>query len=93
MNIVWSSEAIDDLILLRAYIAEDNATAARGVALHILHNIEQVLPNNPQMGRPGRIPGTHSFKIKASQGSGEYFCMQLNRVRRRGKSKCGLMIR
>jgi len=63
MNILWSPEAIDDLILLRAYIAEDNPAAARGVALHIIHNIEQLLPNNPQMGRPGRVPGTRELVI------------------------------
>ena len=63
MNILWSPEAIDDLTSLRAYIAEDNPAAAQEVALHILQNIEQLLPNNPQMGRPGRIPGTRELVI------------------------------
>jgi len=63
MNILWSPEAIDDLISLRAYIAEDNPAGARGVALHIIYNIEQSLPNNPQMGRPGRVPGTRELVI------------------------------
>lgn len=63
MTILWSPEAIDDLMSLRAYIAEDNPTAARGVVLHIIHNIEQLLPNNPQMGRPGRVPGTREMVI------------------------------
>jgi plasmid stabilization system protein ParE len=31
MNIVWSPEAIEDLVALRAYIAEDNPAAARRV--------------------------------------------------------------
>ena len=63
MNILWSPEAIDDLTSLRAYIAEDDPAAARGVVLHIIHNIEQLLPNNPQMGRPGRVPGTRELVI------------------------------
>jgi len=63
MNILWSPEAIDDLTSLRAYIAEDNPAAAQEVALHILQNIEQLLPNNPQMGRPGRVPGTRELVI------------------------------
>ena len=63
MTILWSPEAIDDLTSLRAYIAEDNPAAAQGVALHIIHNIEQLLPNNPQMGRPGRVPGTRELVI------------------------------
>jgi toxin ParE1/3/4 len=63
MNILWSPEAIDDLTSLRAYIAEDDPAAARGVVLHIMHNIEQLLPDNPQMGRPGRVPGTRELVI------------------------------
>ena len=52
MTILWSPEAIEDLTSLRAYIAEDNPAAAKGVVLRILHNIEQLLSNNPQMGAP-----------------------------------------
>lgn len=57
MNIVRSPEAIKDLISLRAYIADDNPAAARRTVQHIMYNIEQLLPDNPQMGRPGRVPG------------------------------------
>ena len=63
MNILWSPEAIQDLISLRAYIAEDSPVAAREVVLQILHSIEQLLPKNPQMGRPGRVPGTRELVI------------------------------
>jgi toxin ParE1/3/4 len=63
MNILWSPEAIGDLASLRAYIAEVDPAAARGVVLHIIHNVELLLPNNPQMGRPGRVPGTRELVI------------------------------
>jgi len=63
MNILWSPEAIEDLTSLRACIAEDDPAAARGVVLHIMHNIEQLLPDNPQMGRPGRVSGTRELVI------------------------------
>ena len=63
MTILWSPEAIEDLTSLRAYIAEDNPAAAKGIVLRILHNIEQLLSNNPQMGRPGRVPGTRELVI------------------------------
>jgi toxin ParE1/3/4 len=63
MTILWSPEAIDDLTSIRAYIAEDNPAAARGVVLHIIQNIEKLLSSNPQMGRPGRVPGTRELVI------------------------------
>jgi len=63
MNIIWSPEAIQDLIALRAYIAADDPAAARRVVLRIVHDVEQLLPDNPQMGRPGRVPGTRELVI------------------------------
>ena len=53
MNTIWSPEAIQDLISLRA----------RRMVLRILHDVEHLLPDNPQMGRPGRVPGTREFVI------------------------------
>jgi toxin ParE1/3/4 len=63
MNIVWSPEAIRDLISLRAYIAEESPAGARRVVQRILHNVEHLLPDNPQIGRPGRVPGTRELVI------------------------------
>jgi len=63
MTIIWSPEALDDLASLRAYISEDDPAAALRVALHIAHNVEMLLPANPQIGRPGRIPGTRELVI------------------------------
>jgi len=63
MNIVWSPEAIEDLISLRTYIAEDNPAAAQQIVLRILHDVEDPLPDHPHMGRPGRVPGTRELVI------------------------------
>lgn len=63
MKIIWSPEAIDDLISLRAYIAENNAAAAQRVALNIIRGIEELLVDNPQMGRPGRVSGTRELVV------------------------------
>ena len=63
MNILWSPEAIADPSSPRAYIAEDNPSAARRIVFHIMHNIELLLPENPQIGRPGRVPGTRELII------------------------------
>jgi plasmid stabilization system protein ParE len=58
MKLSWSPEAIDDLHSLRAQISIDDPAAAKPVALHILHCIEELLPPHPQLGHPGRVPGT-----------------------------------
>jgi toxin ParE1/3/4 len=63
MTPVWSPEAIDDLAALRAYIEQDDPAAAQRVALHIVRNVETPLPNNLDMGRPGRVPGTRELVI------------------------------
>jgi toxin ParE1/3/4 len=60
---VWSPEAVNDLVALRAYIEQDDPKAAQRVALHIVRNIETLLPSNPEMGRPGRVPGTRELVI------------------------------
>jgi plasmid stabilization system protein ParE len=52
MNLVWSPEAIDDLAALRSYIEQDDPAAAHCVAVHIIRNVETLLPNSPKMGRP-----------------------------------------
>ena len=63
MTPVWSAEAIDDLAALRAYIEQDNPAAAQRVVLRIIENVETLLPNNPETGRPGGVPGTRELVI------------------------------
>jgi toxin ParE1/3/4 len=63
MTPIWSPEAINDLAALRAYSEQDDPAAAQRVALHIIRNIETLLPNNPEMGRPGRVPGKRELVI------------------------------
>jgi toxin ParE1/3/4 len=60
---IWSPEAIDDLAALRAYIEQDDPAAAKRIVLHIVHNVEMLLPGHPEMGRPGRVPGTRELVI------------------------------
>jgi hypothetical protein len=55
MNIAWSPEAIEDLSSLRA--------APGRAAHHTEQNVEQLLPDNPNIDRAGRVPGTHEFVI------------------------------
>jgi toxin ParE1/3/4 len=53
----WTPEAIDDLELLRDFIAARNPTAASGVLARIFESIAR-LRDFPALGRPGRVPGT-----------------------------------
>ena len=63
MTPVWSPEAIEDIASLRAYIEQDDPAAAQRVALHIVRNIETLLSQHSDMGRPGRVPGTRELVI------------------------------
>ena len=63
MTPIWSPEAIEDLAALRAYIEQDDRAAAQRVALHIIRNVETLFSSNPEMGRPGRVPGTRELVI------------------------------
>lgn len=63
MRLVWSFEAIEDLISLRAYIAEESPAGARRVVSRILQVVEDLLPQHPHMGRPGRVPGTRELVV------------------------------
>lgn len=51
-----------DLARIRAYIRQDNPTAARQVVAGILDGI-QVLVTYPDMGRPGRIEKTRELVL------------------------------
>ena len=62
MTVVWSRRAIDNLIALRDYIAEDNPRNAGSVARQILDAVE-LLTTHPNIGRPGRITGTRELVV------------------------------
>ena len=64
MKPVWSAEAIDDLIALRAYIADVDNAAAQRIALRIIDTVEKLLSENADIGRPGRVPGTRELVIR-----------------------------
>ena len=63
MIVGWSSEAIDDLAALRAYISQDNPAAAKRITLAIIQSVEELLSDHPHIGRAGRVPGTRELVI------------------------------
>lgn len=62
MKIVWSRRAIRHLVALREYIAKDSDQKAALVASRILVAVD-LLQSQPEMGRPGRLPGTRELLI------------------------------
>jgi addiction module RelE/StbE family toxin len=60
--IVWSPRAIAHLADLRAFVAEDNPSAATRVATALLSAVER-LEELPNLGRPGRVPGTRELVV------------------------------
>ncbi len=62
MRIVWSRRAIRHLEYVREFIAKDNPSAASHIASLIVETVE-LLSAQPNMGRPGRHPGTRELVI------------------------------
>lgn len=62
MKLVWSSSALQDLREVHAYIASENPAAAKKVVARIVFLVRQ-LPENPKIGRPGRVPDTRELVV------------------------------
>jgi toxin ParE1/3/4 len=63
MNLFWSPQAIADLRELRVRIFEDDPAAAQRIALRIIEAVETLIPENPRIGRPGRVSGTRELVV------------------------------
>ena len=62
MKVIWSRRAIQHLVAVRKYIAKDSEQNAALVARRILDSVD-LLQTHPEMGRPGRIPGTRELVV------------------------------
>ena len=62
MEIKWLWKALKNLDQEAEYIAKDNPEAARLVVQRVHHTIS-LLRDNPSLGHPGRLPGTHELVI------------------------------
>ena len=65
MRIVWSRRAIRHLSTVRDYIAQDSPDSAAQIATKIVDGVEQ-LTTYPNLGRPGRIPGTRELVVSGT---------------------------
>ncbi len=62
MEIKWLRKALQNLDQEAEYIAKDDPQAARLVVQRI-YNAVSLLRDNPSLGHPGRLPGTHELII------------------------------
>ena len=63
MKVIWSADAIKDILQIRKYIGHDNVSAAKIVATTIIHSTENQLEMFPLSGRNGLLIGTHELVI------------------------------
>jgi toxin ParE1/3/4 len=56
-------QSAEDLAALRAFIAADSPGAATGSGSSHREMVETLLPQNPEIGRRGRTPGTRELVI------------------------------
>ena len=62
MRVRWLRKALRNLDEEAAYIANDDSAAARIVVERVL-NAVAMLAQQPDMGRPGRVPGTRELVV------------------------------
>jgi toxin ParE1/3/4 len=62
MKIIWTAQALQDLLLVREHIQSDNKVAAARIA-NRLRVAAKRLAAHPEMGRPGRVGATRELVI------------------------------
>jgi toxin ParE1/3/4 len=62
MKIIWTAQALQDLLLVREHIENDNKVAAARIA-NRLRVAAKRLATHPEMGRPGRVGSTRELVI------------------------------
>ncbi len=66
MKLIWSPEALQDLREVHAYIKKDNPASAKKVVARIVSVVASQLPENPNIGRPGRVANTRELVISGT---------------------------
>jgi toxin ParE1/3/4 len=65
MKIRWTRPAARDLEAIQDHIAQENPMAAGRLVATIRQRVQQ-LQDHPQLGRPGRVPGTRELVISGT---------------------------
>ena len=66
MRVRWLRKSLGNLDEEATYIASDDAKAARLVVERIVGAVA-MLADQPGLGRPGRVPGTHELIVKKTR--------------------------
>ena len=66
MTVVWSPRAIGHLSNLRAFIASENPDAAARKPATLLVAVDRLVAL-PNLGRPGRVPGTRELVVAGTR--------------------------
>ena len=61
MKLFWQERALVELDDALTYISERNPDAAYALVESIFSSVERNLPDNPHIGRPGRVEGTREW--------------------------------
>jgi toxin ParE1/3/4 len=62
MQLKWLRQALRNLDDEAAYIAQDSPQSAAAFVNHLMSSADMLIAQ-PQMGRPGRVPGTRELVI------------------------------
>jgi addiction module RelE/StbE family toxin len=66
LKILWSPQARRDLRDIYLHILPDNLAAASALHARIRDTV-QLLAATPQIGRPGRVPGTRELAVSGTR--------------------------
>ena len=61
--VIWLDEALEDLKIIGAFIRKDSTTKAAYEVLSRIKAAADSLSYYPEIGRPGRIPGTRELVV------------------------------
>jgi toxin ParE1/3/4 len=62
VRVIWTAQALVELESIGDYIARDNQRAAAAMITRILDLVD-LLGEQPEIGRPGRIAGTRELVV------------------------------
>ena len=71
MRLRWLAAALRNLDEEAAFIAADDPQAARLVVSRVMAAVA-LLPEQPGLGRPGRVPGTRELLVAKTRYLGPY---------------------